>query len=123
MLATFAASRDRAGPPVLVGMLDGASGTPIGESEGACGGGSAAPGDPVTFCALSPVGGGALGTFEGGSAALAVGVFGVAAVGVCVLGALVGALGVLPPLGAESLDAALGLPLGALGALLDAPAT
>ena len=122
-MATFAASGDKAGALALVGWLDGASGVPIGEIDGVCCGGSAAPGDAVTFCALSPVGAGALRTFEGGSAALAVGVFGVAAVGVCVLGALGGALGVLPPLGAELLGAALGLPLGALGALLDAPAT
>jgi hypothetical protein len=123
MLATFPASRDKAGLPALVGIVDGARGAPIGETEGACGGGSAGSDVPVKFCAPSLLGAGTLGwTFGSGDPTPAVAVLGVAAVGVRVLGALVGALGAYAPLDAGVLGAALGLPLGALGALLDAPA-
>ena len=117
MLATFAASLDKPGVLALVGILV-ASGVPIGETDGTCGGGSAAPGDPAGFCVPALVGVGALGTLESGGTPLAVGVLGDVAVGIRVLGALGDALGAFAALDAGLLGVALGLPLGALGALL-----
>lgn len=83
---------------MFVGVLESASGAPIGETDGVCGGGSDAPDAPETFCATSVAGLAMLGAvFESGAAPVAVGVFG----GVAVAGRV----------------------LGALGAVLDAPAS
>lgn len=124
MLATFAASRDKPGTLALGGILTGESGAPIGETDGVCGGGSAAPSDPVAFCAPAPVGAGAFGTFESGSAPFAVGVLGgVTTVGVRVLGAFGGTLGAFAPPGEVLARAPLGLLLGTLGSLPNARVT
>ena len=119
MLATFAASGDKPEPPEFIGMLEGASGTPIGETEGSCGGGSTPLDDPAIFCVpLSPVAG-AHGVFESGSKPLAVGLPCVAEVGRREL-ELGGTLGAFAALDAGSLEAVLGLLLGAVGELLGA---
>jgi len=122
MLATFAASPDKPDALTFVGTLGVASGDPIGETDGVCGGGSAAPAALGSPAPLAPafVGTGVLGTFGSGSAPL--GLPDAAALGVRVLGALGGALGAPATRDAGLPEAAFGLTLGALGALLDAPA-
>ena len=107
-MAASAASRDKVGAPTSVDILGVASGAPIGETDGVCGGGIAASDTPLAL-------------FESGTAPLAVGVFGGAVVVGRTLGAL-DAFGTFVAPGTELLGAALGWLLGALGTLVDAPA-
>ena len=100
---TLAASRANACPVglALIGVLDGASGTPMGDTDGVCGGGRDTAGNAGSFRALALAGMGALGsTAEHGALSLALASFCIVGRDVKGLGVLACAFGTLAPLDA-----------------------